>query len=164
LLSLLPSLWHREPMRTVSMAAMLLTACGGQTVEKLTAGGQTYIIPSGQVTTVTREPHTFIRVTDQSLPYELIYDSRLQGKRDRSGAPVVFSINDGERPGVQYHQTEVGTIICRRAPNARGGCGYQLQHGENEWSLLIPTGRLDEADRLAAHASSLLQRYTRSQP
>jgi hypothetical protein len=164
--SLLPTLglmWQQSPMRLALLSLLFfISACTGRTVEKLTAGGETYVIPSGQVTKVTREPHTFIRVTDEDIPFELVFDSRLQGKSDPNGAPVVFSINDGNFPGVQYHQTGVGMMVCRRAANARGACGYQLLNGENEWSLIIPRGRLGEADQMAKDASSLLESYTRT--
>lgn len=117
------------------------------------------MIPPNQVTMVTRKPHTFIRVTDNDHPYELVFDSRLQGKTDRNGAPVVFSVNDGEAPFVRYRRTKVGVMVCRATANARGGCGYRLIHGKNEWSLLIPRGRLNEAEEIAEEASTLLERF-----
>lgn len=148
-------------MRAAILSTLLLVAaCSGQRVERLTAGGQTYVIPSAQVTTVTRKPHTFIRITDNGLPFELVFDGRLQGRTDRTGAPVIFSVNDGNSPGVRYHRTRAGMIICRKAANARGSCGYQLQHGKNAWSLLIPRASLDQAEQIADDALTLLNRYS----
>lgn len=157
-------LWHLELVRLMILFALSLSigGCGPETEERLTAGSRTYAIPSRHISTVTREPHTFVRVKHPDRPYDLIYDSRSQGVTDRRGAPVIFSINDGQSPGIDYYRSGVGVVTCRRAVNPRGGCGLKLRHGENEWSLIFPESRLGEAEQFARDASSLLQRYDMS--
>lgn len=135
------------------------SGCGPETVERLTAGNTVYAIPSRHVSTATREPHTFVRIKHPERPYDLIYDSRSQGVTDARGAPVIFSINDGRSPGIEYYRSRLGTITCRRAVNPRGGCGTKLQHGGNEWSIVFPERRRGEAEAFIRDAVSLLQRY-----
>ena len=105
---------------TASALLLVLAGCGGETEERLTVGGTLYAIPSAHVSTVTRSPHVFVRVKHPERPYDLVFDSRTQGATDPNGAPVIFSINDGQSPGVHYHRSAAGTVICRRAVNPRG--------------------------------------------
>lgn len=154
-------MWHLVHMRFLIFLAPLLavSACGPETTERLTAGSRTYAIPSRHISTVTREPHVFVRIKHPERPYDLVYDSRTQGATDAAGAPVIFSINDGQSPGIERYRSGVGIITCRRAVNPRGGCGVKLTHGSNEWSLLFPEKRLQDAERFTRDAASLLNQY-----
>ena len=130
-------------------------------VERLVTGTRTYTIPLEHVSRATREPHTFMRIKRPDQPFDLVYDSRSQGLTDPAGAPVVFSINDGASPGVEYRRSSAGMVICRRAANPRGACGMQLKHGANEWSLLFPDSRTNEAEQFARTAMPILDQYSR---
>lgn len=151
-------------MKQMVLVALCISVvgCGSETEERLTAGGRTYAIPSQHVSTVTREPHIFVRIKHLERRYDLIYDSRSQGLTDQQGAPAVFSVNDGQSPGVVYFRSSVGMITCRRTANPRGGCGLVLKHGRNEWSLIFPESRLSQAEQFVRDASSQLQRYDRA--
>lgn len=155
------ALWHGRTVKLLFPLLVLFMSvgCAPETAEKLTAGNSTYKIPSRHVSTVTREPHTFVRIKHPKRPYDLIYDSRSQGVTDARGAPVIFSINDGQSPGIEYHRSPLGTITCRRAANPRGGCGTKLRHGENEWSIVFPEGRRGEAEAFIRDAVFLLRQY-----
>lgn len=155
----------------VKHAALLLplfllaaAACAPEGHERLTAGERTYGIPSDHISTLTREPHTFVRIKHPERPYDLVFDSRTQGATDARGAPVIFSINDGKSPGIQYFRSGVGIVTCRRAVNPRGGCGIKLSHGRNEWSLIFPEKRVGEAESFVRDAAALLDRYQAAAP
>lgn len=138
---------------------LLGVSCGQETEERLTTGSRAYAIPSEHIGTVTREPHTFVRIKHPERPFELVYDSRSQGVPDARGAPTIFSINDGSSQGIDYHRSEVGIITCRRAASPGGGCGVKLKHGESEWSVLFGRSLLGKADQIAVDAVALLDHY-----
>lgn len=166
LLSLSPPVFicHPVSMKQVVLIAlgMSVVSCGSETEERLTTGDRTYLIPSQHISTVTREPHIFVRIKHPERQYDLIYDSRSQGRTDPQGAPVVFSINDGQSPGLVYFRSRAGMIVCRRAANPRGGCGLKLTHGKNEWSLVFPENLLNESAQFVRDASAQLQRYDKA--
>lgn len=136
-------------------------ACGKPSAEAFVLDGKTYSMPSEHVTSSTREPHMFVRIKNPDKPYELVYDSRSQGAEHGPGVPKLFSVNDEDQSGVEYHRGSNRTIVCRRAVAPEGGCGVRVNHEGTEWTVLFPVAHLGQAARLERDALALLEQYGR---
>lgn len=148
--------------RTIFIASLLtLAACGGGSGSQvLEIDGTAYSIPSAHISSINREPHTFVRVKNPGAPFQLVYDSRSVGAQSGPGVPRIFSINDEGQTGVEYHDAPSGLIVCRKAVHPNGGCGTIVKHRGAEWAVLFPIERLPQAARITADAATLLDRYT----
>jgi hypothetical protein len=78
-------------------AALLVGCAGGQRTASLKIGDAVYRVPERHILSLTEAPHQFVRIKDPERRFELVYDSRTQGRDDALGWPVLFSLNDAER-------------------------------------------------------------------
>jgi hypothetical protein len=100
-----------------------------------------------------------VRIKHPDFPIELVFDDKSNRLTDSSGAPQIFSVNDGDYPNLTYRSGPGDTIVCRGAASARAGCGMKLSHGTAKWSVLFPVGRVEEAPEFADQALTLLDHY-----
>jgi hypothetical protein len=127
--------------------------------EAVTIGTRSYVIPPGEVSSLTLEPYVFVRIRPDERGFEIVHDSRASGRHDRTGVPHVFSVNDRDGNDLRYARDKRTTIVCRRA----GGCGTWISQGGADWSILFPESRIGEADSFVREAMALLRKYdTRS--
>ena len=149
-----------KPSLPLALALLALSACAKPSAaEVFVLDGKTYSVPSAHVTSSNREGYTFVRIKNPDKPYELVYDNRAQGAEHGPGVPKLFSVNDEDQAGVDYHRGSNGTIVCRKAVAPEGGCGVRLKHRGTEWTILFPVARLGEASTLEPDALALLDRY-----
>ncbi len=145
----------------ISLTAIALFGCEvGPELETVQLGNSTYVVPSSYIfTTINADPVRHIRIQPPKEAFALVYDSRTMGKKDASGAPVLFSLNEGPTPGIEHLRLGTRLITCRKASSPNEGCGLHLRHGGVEWVVLIPESRLGEAEKFAAEAARLLDRF-----
>lgn len=149
-------------LRIAAILAVLGSAgCNSENVETFSVSGERYAVPAAHIRSIERESPAFIRIAHPDVPFELIYDGRTAGARDERGIPQVFSINDSPAPNIEYHRVGRRVVVCRRAVAPRNGCGIKVRHGRAEWSVRFPFGHVEEADRIADRAISLLNHYER---
>ena len=153
---------HRYISAAIASLAVLsaATACGAPETS-VSVGERTYLVPPGHIVSQTMDPHTFIRIKHPDAPFELIYDSRSEHKRDEQGRPLIFGLNDENVPDIHYYRTIDRVVVCRRAVHPNGGCGTKVNYGGANWSIVYPDGRLEETETLVRHASTLLKEYDR---
>ncbi len=146
-----------------AMLAPALVGCRQSGLVEFHTESSRYLIPESHVRSVERGPHTFIRVKNPEVSFELVYDSRLQSRRAPGGAPLLFSINDGDYRRILYRRSPGGRlVVCRIASAApRGGCGMPLFHGGGTWTVLFPDGQLAQTDAIRSAATDLLAHYRR---
>ncbi|MEW9856656.1 hypothetical protein [Novosphingobium sp. M1R2S20] len=131
-----------------------------------TLNGVSFEVPSHMIRSVRYKTPGFVRINDSDGPIEIAFDAQLQGRTDRYGAPLLFSINDGEYPGIAHGRSAGGAlVVCRFAATAvLAVCGSQIQFGGADWTVLFPTGQVAEADKFRQRAIALLQRFRVEQP
>jgi len=145
----------------IALTAIILFGCEARPeLEAVQLGNSTYVVPSSHIiTTISADPNRFIRIQPPNAAFSLVHDSRTMGKKDASGAPVLFSLNEGSTPGIEHVRLGARQITCRKASSPNQGCGLYLRHGGVEWVVLIPESRLGEAETFAAEAARLLDRF-----
>lgn len=139
----------------------IATLTSGPQVEQVVIGQRSFVIPASHVTSLSREPHLFIRISPPDKPFDIVHDSRGTGRHDRAGVPHIFSVNDHEQHDVGYARDERTLVVCRRASSPIGGCGTWLKYGDGKWSILFPESRIGEADRFMREATIILRAYDR---
>ncbi|TFI60094.1 hypothetical protein E2493_02280 [Sphingomonas parva] len=127
--------------------------------QAVAVAGRTYVVPPGELSAHTRDPHLFVRIRPVDRPFEIVHDARATGRRDRTGVPHIFSVNDHAGHDVTYGRDGRSLVLCRRATGPAGGCGTWVEHGGATWSVLFPEVHRDRADALAREATALLRRY-----
>ncbi|MGI8704595.1 MAG: hypothetical protein ACR2JJ_02145 [Sphingomicrobium sp.] len=140
-------------------AALLVGCAGGERTASLKIGEAVYWIPHKHILSLTGEPHQFVRVKDPERRFELVYDSRTQGKDDARGWPVLFSLNDGRAPQIERHSNKDLEVVCRRAVNPRGGCGVRISHQGADWAVLFPRAHFGAAQAIRDQALEDLKAY-----
>ena len=144
---------------SVVIAAGMLGACADESHSLLfSVAGVEYEVPAGHIQSFSSAPHQFIRIKAPDQPFDLAHDSRLM-PHGSNGWPVVFSLNDGKAPNVEYLQSGRHKIVCRKASAPEGGCGLTVDDAGVKWSVLFPERQLAVADDLYARASKQLQDY-----
>ena len=121
-----------------------------------------YDVPTAHVQSYTREPHQFVRIKGPDHGFELAYDSRSTQRTAPNGWPVIFSLNDGRAPNVEYFDAGGQKIVCRKASAPDGGCGFKLVDQGAQWSVLFPQERLESVADIQAEAASQLEAYRRN--
>lgn len=151
---------HMRPYCALAITIAFLVSCSGIGHERFEAGPSTYMFPADTVASVQREPHRFVRVRPPDATFDLVWDSRLEGRTDARGLPAVFRMSEAPATLLGYVQTPAGIAGCRPgiAPAVRE-CGLSLPHGGTRWSLLLPESRLGEAAAMAAHAERFLSEH-----
>ena len=125
----------------------------------LVMDGVAYVVPTAHVKSHTITPHQFIRIKEPDRPFELAYDDRLLQRTGPSGWPVIFSLNDGAAPNLEYLESGGHKVVCRRASAPIGGCGFRLVHQGTQWSVLFPQERLPSVDEVRSNAMAQLDSY-----
>lgn len=143
-----------------SEKAVPVKAPPAEELERFTLSKQEYAVPISHVRSIRLGgASSFVRIKHPDFPIELVFDGKSNGLTDESGAPQIFSVNDGDYPNMTYHSGPGDTIVCRAATSARAGCGMKLSHGSARWSVLFPTSKVEEAPKLARQALALLDEY-----
>lgn len=162
-----PSLFAGMLLAAAALAA-LLTTLYERPDPALEIGDRTYAIPPAEISALTADP-IFVRIARADRPFEIVHDSRAAGRRDRTGMPHIFSVNDqtndetGADGEIWYARDRRSTLACRRTGSAPGACGTWIAYGGVNWSVLFPESRIKEADGFARQATALLRKYdTRS--
>lgn len=127
--------------------------------ETVKVGTRTFVIPPSALAELTPDPVQLVRIRPPGKAFEIVHDGRAVGRRDRTGVPHIFSINDGEAPDVRYGRKGRYLVLCRRSTSADGACGTWIDHGGAYWSVLFPEGRRSEAETFAREAALLLRKY-----
>lgn len=122
-------------------------------------GDRSYLIPPAEISSFTADPHLFIRIRPSGQPFEIVHDSRGAGQLDRAGVPHIFSVNDAGGNDVRYARDNRSVVVCRGASSQVGGCGTWISYGGVTWSILLPEGRIGDADSFARRAAALLKKY-----
>ena len=130
--------------------------------ETLKVGDRTFVIPPSEISSLTRDPHLFVRIRLPDRPFEIAHDARAASRRDRTGVPHIFSVNDHGEHDVWYARDGRSLVACRRATTPIGGCGTWVSYGGVTWSILFPESRIGEADSFAREAVDRLNRYDTS--
>lgn len=142
--------------------AVFLTSCADNAQHlPLVIDGAVYAVPESHVQSRADAPFRFVRIKPPDRPFELVFDSRSLKRTDRNGWPVIFSLNDGTAPNIDYAESEGLRIVCTRAPAPGGGCGFKLSDHRTEWTVLFPQIHLPAAGRIQEDAASQLQAYRR---
>ncbi len=125
----------------------------------LKVGGGNYEVPRSHVSSRADKPHQFARVSARGRNFDLIYDSRTIGRHDAFGWPIIFSLNEAREPSLYRLQQADIRIVCRRAVNPLGGCGFKVAHRGVEWSVLFPEGELRRVPAIRERALAALSGY-----
>lgn len=141
------------------IAALLVGCAGGDRTRSFEFGETVYTVPASHIHSFTEEPHQFVRIKDPKLRFELVYDSRTQGKEDVRGWPVLFSLNDRRSPKIERHSSRDLKVVCRSAVNQRGGCGARISHKGADWTVLFPRAHLGPTDAIHDQALAALKAY-----
>lgn len=158
-------------MRIIFKAAAIVlvagaAACGdadrSAEVIQFSVGETEFSVPSKMLRSSRDGRAGFIRISDPETPIEIVYDLRLQHKTDKEGYPLLFSVNDGDYPGLEYSETAVSApVICRvSAAAATRRCGSPVQFQYSTWAVLFPVARVQEADDFRRDAEILLQNFS----
>lgn len=148
-----------RPAQLAVLSLATLAACEASPPEQYQVGSTRYSIPADHLSAGRTEPEVFIRIRAPERGYELVFDQRTSGKFDDRGNPVVFSISDSAGQQLRYLRSDAGTIVRRGGANPYAGCGTSMEVPGATWSLLIPSGRLPEARRIAKQARADLRSY-----
>jgi hypothetical protein len=149
-------------MRSLAFVLPLgLIACGSGNApsSEIEIGETRYSVAAGHISSLSREPHQFIRIKPPESQFDLVYDSRTTGRRDRFGWPLIFSLNDERGPDIYRHRRDDLSIVCREAVHPRGGCGFKLSHAGAEWTVLFPNDQLEAASVIRQRAIRALDGY-----
>jgi hypothetical protein len=150
-------------MRPVAIClAIFLTSCADDAQHlPLVIDGAAYAVPDSHVQSHASAPSQFIRIKPPDRPFELAYDSRSLKRTDHNGWPVIFSLNDGTAPNIDYAESGGIKIVCIRASAPGGGCGFKLSDQGTEWTVLFPHMLLASAANIQEEAALQLQTYRR---
>ena len=136
----------------------LVAGCGGDEPRQFELGGARYEFPVGHIRSYRARPDVFLRVGDPDASYELVYDSRLAGRRHASGEPMVFAVMNDARPRIRILDVAGDRVVCRTAPHPYSGCGMVLDDDGVHWSVLFSESRLVEAPAIRLLARQELRR------
>jgi hypothetical protein len=139
-------------------ACVLASACAGDEPRRYEVGGAVYEFPANHIQSYFTRPHLFLRAGDPDAPYELVYDSRLAGRRHASGEPMMFAVLSDARPQIRIHEVAGDRVVCRTAPHPYSGCGMVLDDNGVQWTVLFAEKRLGEAPAIRLLALQELRR------
>ncbi|HVL29976.1 MAG TPA: hypothetical protein VM326_04575 [Sphingomicrobium sp.] len=142
--------------------AVFLTSCADDAQHlPLVIDGAVYAVPESHVQSRADAPFRFVRIKPPDRPFELVFDSRSLKRTDRNGWPVIFSLNDGTAPNIDYAESGDIKIVCVRASAPGGGCGFKLSDQGTEWTVFFPQMLLSSAGKIQEEAVLQLQTYRR---
>jgi len=141
----------------------MLAGCAQPEWQAFDARSGSYRFPAKQVRSVTTAPHRFIRVSPRGEPFDLVFDTRIDGHVDHRGHPQIFSIDRALLVGATYERSPAGIVVCRTGI-ASVDCGLSLLVNGDRWSLLFPAGRKSDAGRMADRAARFLSAHAVEPP
>ena len=149
------------------LTAIILTSLMASCVDdkqhvSLVKDGVVYAVPTAHMISHTNTPHQFIRIKHPDRPFELAFDSRSAQRTAPNGWPVIFSLNDGTAPNVDYVESAGHKVVCRRAPAPVGGCGFRMIVHAGDWSVLFPPDQLANIGAIRSQAARQLETYWRN--
>lgn len=141
----------------LAVTAMLLAAaaCDRADWTNFSARHATYRFASSEVVAKEAANRSFIRVSPDGEPFQLLFDSRIDGQMDARGYRRLFPAGDSPLAGTTYRRTAAGVISCRTGVAAIE-CGLPVVSGGDHWSMLFPAGRKGEVAAMAARARAYL--------
>ena len=144
----------------VSMALCLAPSCGNseRTVE-IQVANTVYQLPKSHLLSNLTTPRRFVRISTPERPFDLVHDSRNEGKFHRNGTPVLFSVSEHPALPTERHSVDGIAVMCRVAASPIDGCAFQLPHGEVSWTVLLPKTRLRASRTIREEAVSALEGY-----
>jgi len=147
----------------VALAATCLASCRDRARQQTFSVGEvTYIVPARHVLSLTREPYQAIALKPPDSTFELVYDSRIAERVDRFGWPELSPLTYD--PGEIERDTDGDLkIVCRRAVNPWGGCGFRIRYGGANWTVRFPRDQQKDARTIREKALEVLMKY-RSRP
>jgi hypothetical protein len=137
----------------------LATACDQGGWDDFAAGQSSYRFASRDVV-VKDSNRRFIRLSPDGEPFELVYDTRVDGHMDKRGYRSVFSLTDSPLAGTTYRRTPAGVVVCRTRVAAIE-CGMALGNGGDQWSMLFPASRKGDVEAMVGRARAYLTAHTR---
>lgn len=147
---------------TALLAVLALVGLGAVLYERehqpIKIGERSFAFPAENRSSLSLEPHVFVRTKPADAKFELVYDSRIAGQSDRIGVPLIFSVNDGAQTAVRYSRRGRSIIVCRRASSPAGVCGTWISYGGAIWSILFPEGLEQKGDSFARQGLAYLRR------
>lgn len=159
-----PPWWFRPAVfGTIILAVAALWALvardGGSAAEPIEISGSSFLIPPAHHTAKGDEGALFVRIKPPGKLYEIVHDARSEGRHDRAGLPVIFSVNDHGEHDVRYVRIRRALVACRRASAPAAGCGTWIDYRGTVWSVLFPEAHIEDAERIARDASAVLGGY-----
>lgn len=150
-------------LRTSALVATLMAVTGCEQAEwtGFSARHSTYRFAAAEVVATEAANRSFIRVSPQGEPFQLLFDSRIDGQMDARGYRRLFPAGDSPLAGTTYRRTASGVISCRTGVAAIE-CGLPVVSGGDQWSMLFPAGRKDEVAALATRARAYLAAHRAS--
>jgi len=140
---------------------MAVAACDQAEWTHFSARHSTYRFAATEVVAKEAANRSFIRVSPEGEPFQLLFDSRIDGQMDARGYRRLFPAGDSPLAGTTYRRTASGVISCRTGVAAIE-CGLPVVSGGDQWSMLFPAGRKDDVEALAARALAYLAAHRAS--
>lgn len=121
-------------------------------------GDAEYRVPSGEILSMNREPHQHIVIKPAGSSFDIVYDSRTADRVDRFGWPVMppLSRDTGD---LERHSDGDLKVVCRRAGEPWGGCGFRIGRSAANWSVRFPYRERERARRIREEALAVLNAY-----
>ena len=136
----------------------LVAACERSGWDDFRGREASYRFPTDRVHAINTTPYRFIRVSPMGEPFDLVFDSRIDDQVDASGYPKIFSVSEGPLGSKSYATTPAGVVACR-TNIASVDCGMSLTIAGDQWSVLFPVTRKDEAESIAQRAAAFISRH-----
>lgn len=141
------------------MLVLVASSCSDSGTELFfEVGDAEYRLKRSEVLSVTREPHQHIVIKPAGRSFDLVYDSRTAGRVDRFGWPVMppLSRDTGDH---ERHTDGDLKVVCRRAGEPWGGCGFRISRAAANWSVRFPYNERERARRIREEALAVLNAY-----
>jgi len=145
------------------LLAVALAACRPASDEVFKARDVSYRFPAAVVVSMTTSPHRFIRVSPPGEPFDLVFDSRIDGQVDRKGQAKIFSISDGPLFAKTYRPTPAGVVACRPGA-AKITCGMALSVGGEHWSMIFAPASKPAAVAMSRRAKAYIAAHALGEP
>lgn len=144
-------------LRTSALIATLMAVAACQQAEwtAFSARHSTYRFAASEVVAKEAANRSFIRVSPEGEPFQLLFDSRIDGQMDARGYRQLFPAGGSPLAGTTYRRTAAGVISCRTGVAAIE-CGLPVVSGGDQWSMLFPAGRKGEVAPMVARARAYL--------
>lgn len=141
-----------------ALALLFAAACQPKGWENFSTRHASYRFAASDVVSKETANRRFIRLSPSGEPFELVFDSRIDGQMDRRGYRRIFSLGDGPLARVVYRPLPAGVMVCQTRVAAIE-CGLSLTSSGDQWSMLFPASREGEVTAMAARAQGFLAEH-----